>query len=246
MTIVLPTSPIEGNDYTITAGDFGVTTLTINPVGPASATFVTGSNITTLAAGNSVSFCYRTATNKWYKTSATSSISSVVTSLVSITRFILNEETTATGGETSITFTHTPTGTVLLHIDGVRLRQGEDFTISGSTATLVGITLSVGQSIGRSYAWADSVDVGESAIISLSQSRAKTATMTYSGNILQSIAYSSGDGFTSHTRTLGYTGLDLTTVTEVFTYGGEVWTLTKTLVYSGGNPSTVTNTLTRI
>ena len=167
-------------------------------------------------------------------------------SLVTVTRTILNEETTATGGETTISFAHPPTGTVLLHLDGTRLRQGEDFTVAGSTATLVGITLASGQSIGRTYSWSDTVDVGESAILNMAQRRARTATMTYSGSTLTSIAYSSGDGFTAHSRTFAYTGADITTVTEVFTYGGEVWTLLKSLVFSGGNLSTVTNTLTRI
>ena len=166
--------------------------------------------------------------------------------LVTVTRTILNEETTAAGGETSISFAHPPSGTVLLHIDGVRLRQGEDFTVSGSTATLVGITLTAGQSIGRTYSWQDSADVGESSIIALSKSRAKTATLTYSSGVLTSISYSSGDGFTAHTRTLGYSGSDLTSVVEAFTYGGEVWTLTKTLAYSSGALITVTNSLSRV
>ncbi len=166
--------------------------------------------------------------------------------LVTVIRVIQNEETTAAGGETSVTFAHPPSGTVQLFIDGARLRQGEDYTISGSTATLIGITLSAGQSIGRTYAWQDSVDVGESAILALSQSRAKTATMVYSGDTLTQVGYSSGDGFSVHSKTLGYTGNDLTSVVEVFTYASEVWTLTKTLAYAGGKLDTVTNSLSRV
>lgn len=33
---------------------------------------------------------------------------------------------------------------------------------------------------------------------------------------------------------------------EVFTYAGEVWTLTKALAYSGGKLDTVTNSLSRV
>lgn len=69
LTIVMPTSPIAGKDYFIVCGNFGVTTLTLNPVGPASATFVSGAIITSLTMGQSVSYQYNATSNNWYKTS---------------------------------------------------------------------------------------------------------------------------------------------------------------------------------
>jgi hypothetical protein len=71
--------------------------------------------------------------------------------------------------------------------------------------------------------------------------RPKVATLNYTGEVLTSISFSDGDGYTAHTRTLSYTGTTLTGVTESFVFGGSLWTSDKLLGYSSGKLATVEN-----
>lgn len=81
----------------------------------------------------------------------------------------------------------------------------------------------------------------ESAIFRDASKRPKVATLNYAGDVLASISFSDGDGYTSHTRTFTYTGITLTGVTESFVFGGSLWTSDKLLGYSSGRLVTVEN-----
>ncbi len=67
LTITMPTTPADGQVFRICFGDFGVTALSMNPVGPASATFATGAALTAAAASQTAAYVYRSTQNKWFR-----------------------------------------------------------------------------------------------------------------------------------------------------------------------------------
>lgn len=75
-------------------------------------------------------------------------------------------------------------------------------------------------------------------------SRAGASAYAYTGGKLTSISYSNFRGVTAHSKTLTYTGDNLTASAEAFTYDGNNWLYELAFAYTGGNLSSKTATLT--
>lgn len=60
------------------------------------------------------------------------------------------------------------------------------------------------------------------------------STATYTGEKITLLTYDDFNNITSHTKTLTYTGNDLTQTVESFVYDSQTWTVTIDLAYSSG------------
>jgi hypothetical protein len=60
------------------------------------------------------------------------------------------------------------------------------------------------------------------------------STATYTDDKLTTLTYSDFQGITNHTKSLTYTGNELTATQEIFDYDGKTWTVDITLTYSSG------------
>lgn len=74
--------------------------------------------------------------------------------------------------------------------------------------------------------------VPEDAILYLASIAPSTAT--YTGDKITLLTYDSFQKITNHTKTLSYTGDELTSTQEIFDYNGQTWTVDITLTYSAG------------
>ena len=74
--------------------------------------------------------------------------------------------------------------------------------------------------------------VPEDAILYLASIAPSTAT--YTGDKITLLTYDAFQNITNHTKTLSYTGDELTSTQEIFDYNGQTWTVDITLAYSAG------------
>lgn len=91
------------------------------------------------------------------------------------------------------------------------------------------------------------VITGETAGDILSRaSRAGVSVYVYAGEQLTNITYEDFEDVTFHVKELNYTGKQLTSSTEVFTYDGKIWTYDLTFSYTGEQLTSKSATLTII